>query len=748
MITRDFLLESLKFSSMTDREDSVTVAHGGTFDWIFSDENLGHEKSQVEESLTTWLSNAHDSGIFWISGKPGSGKSTLVHFLRHHSTTMDLLHRWAGDDPLITAGFYFWISGTLEQRSQTGLMRHLLFQLLDQEKYLVPVVFSAKWEHYQSLSTRERIKASVSWGLQELKDALKSFMQHAVGQAKVCLFIDGLDEFAGDYQEIVSFFKTMASSFSHVKFCLSSRQLPVFRAAFANNPGLELHDLTLQDMAGYARDQLYGNSLTQALLAKTPDGAFRLIDGLVERADGVFLWVTLVVQSLLRHQDYEDVLEMHDYLLQHPADIDDLFTYFIFEQPAKNQTSLISKLFQLLHAREEACHATGQEEAVTMQLWELALACQLEEGKTAIPGNVQEATASDIDKICARTKNHFSNECAGLVIAHAPSPSAIRTQARLTPAQLLAESNVSYVHRTVKDYLSLSHVWARLLESMIGSSFDPHLSLLTSHILQLKWPLDAFEPHRQIDEWWPSIPLAFTHARLSQDARSQLVLIPEFDRALCQHWAFRDTIEKDHWAKSLFSSYEKRKNAVFQDPFLSLAAKFGLSILVCERVHQDRLDVPEESIPLLSHCIEFFVNRRKSVYPLSGPDVISSLLANGADPNQTYKDLDKKYRTPWLAVLDKLREAERRRWIQFYDTAEEGTRRQAAIVSLFLHHGADPDAMLPETRFDPSATALEVVTSVYRKYASPEFRMLRDKLIGLGAKEREGHDMFYRVYGD
>ncbi|PYI05379.1 hypothetical protein BO78DRAFT_419590 [Aspergillus sclerotiicarbonarius CBS 121057] len=511
----------------------------------------------------------------------------------------------------------------------------------------------------------------------------------------------------------------------------SSRQLLVFWAAFANNPGLELHDLTCQDMLGYARDHLYEDFLTQVLLVKDSDGASRLIDRLVERADGVFLGVTLVVQSLLRRQDYGDVSKIQEYLLQHPADIDDLFTHLIFEQPAKDQTCLISRLFQLLHAREEACRATGQEEAVTMQLWELALAYQLEEAKIDIPDNVQEATVDDIDQICARTKKRFSNECAGLVITHAPSPSAIRTRARLTPAQLLAESKVSYVHRTVKDYISLPDIWSRLLE-----------------ISDWIWPLDAFEPHRQIDEWWPSIPIAFTHARLSQDARSQLALIPEFDRVLCQHWAFRDSIEKDHWARSLFSSYEKRKNAVFQRPFLSLAAKFGLDILVRKRIQQDKFDAPEGSIPLLSHCIEFLVSRQKTVYPLSSPELIGSLLANGADPNQTYRDLDKKDRTPWLVVLGKLREAGRRRWIRFYDTAEEGTRRYAAIVSLFLQHGADPDAMLPETRFDPSATALEVVTSVYRKYASPEFGRLRNELIRLGAKEREGHDIFYQVYGN
>ncbi|PWY70936.1 hypothetical protein BO70DRAFT_432026 [Aspergillus heteromorphus CBS 117.55] len=745
MIIRDFLLESLKFSSMTDREDSVTVAHGGTFDWIFSAENTAeHGKSGVEESLTRWLSNVHDSGIYWISGKPGSGKSTLVHFLRHHSKTTDLLQSWAGDEPLITAGFYFWISGTLEQRSQTGLMRHLLFQLLDQEKYLVPIVFPAKWKHYLSLSTRERIRASVSWGLAELKDALRHFMRHTVGQAKVCLFIDGLDEFAGDHTGIVSFLEAMASSFPHVKFCLSSRPLPVFRAAFGNNPGLELHDLTRQDMLRYAEDHLHGNASIQTLFAGDPTGASSLIEEVVERADGVFLWVTLVVQSLLRRRGYQSISQMQEYLLQHPADIDDLFTYFIFEQSTKDQTFLISRLFQLLQAREEACHATGQDESVTMRLWELALADQLDEANITIPEDVKQANDNTIAQLCSTTKTHFSADCAGLIITNPPSQTTIRTKSSETPSQQLAQSKVSYIHRTVKDYLSLRPIWSRILSLTIGTPFDAHLSLLISHILQLKHPLDPFHPHRQTDEWWPLIPLAFTHARLSPDPRAQLLFIPALDQALTQHWSFRDDPETDHWARSLFSNYEKRKKAVFERPFLSLAAKFGLRTLVHHKLqdHDTLTPAPTPStenqpapIPLLTHPLTFLSHRRKTVYPLCDPLLIASLLAHphSFDPNQVYTDLDKRTYTPWLLVLENLREAERRRWIRYYDTDADGTARMARIVELFLQAGADPNAVLVKSQFDPEATALEVITSLYRKFGGQKWGALRELLVERGA---------------
>lgn len=141
---QDFLMEAIKFSSMTDREESVTVAHSKTFDWIFSsDKPTAVQGWRPKSSLSGWLQNGEQhEGIYWISGKAGSGKSTLMQFIMHHAKTVSLLRSWARNKRLITAGFYFWISGTLEQRSQTGLIRHLLTQLLDQQRHLIPMVFS------------------------------------------------------------------------------------------------------------------------------------------------------------------------------------------------------------------------------------------------------------------------------------------------------------------------------------------------------------------------------------------------------------------------------------------------------------------------------------------------------------------------------------------------------------------------------------------------------------------------------
>ncbi|KAJ5816062.1 hypothetical protein N7447_008295 [Penicillium robsamsonii] len=175
------------------------------------------------------------------------------------------------------------------------------------------------------------------------------------------------------------------------------------------------------------------------------------------------------------------------------------------------------------------------------------------------------------------------------------------------------------------------------------------------------------------------------------------------DRAMCQYWVFRQSIEHDHWARNLFSSYEKRKKLSFRDPFLSLSVKFGLATLVRERVWKD------------------------------------DRMLHGSDSG-----LNGKEQTPWLAVLDYLREVDRRRWIGYYDTSENGTSRLAVIISLFIQHGANPNGLLVETKFDPSASAVEIITTIYRKYAAPEFGRLRKVLIDKGALEQEGHGILYQ----
>lgn len=221
------LLESLVFSTMNDRHEDIPERHRETFDWILDDGNkkatqkqeITDEDDLVESTLKTgsdfrdWLFRG--SGLYWISGKAGSGKSTLIKFLRNDNRVCKALMEWAGGHKLVTASFYFWKAGNSMQKSQVGLLRSILHAILEQNPELAPTLFpnqfrsGACWSEFPSLN--------------HLKRALRYLATQ--DSTNVVLFVDGLDEFEGPdakVRDLIQLFKTVVAS-NRVKMILSSR---------------------------------------------------------------------------------------------------------------------------------------------------------------------------------------------------------------------------------------------------------------------------------------------------------------------------------------------------------------------------------------------------------------------------------------------------------------------------------------------------------------------------------------------
>jgi hypothetical protein len=141
----DELLEHLNFPTITERFEEVAEAHQQTFQWIFRRPDHGVHAGQGKHwsPFPEWLQ--HGNGLYWINGKAASGKSTLMKYIFMHPDTPRHLRIWAANLPLYIAGFFFWISGTKEQKSQFGLLRSLLHDILQQNRKLISVVLSKQW---------------------------------------------------------------------------------------------------------------------------------------------------------------------------------------------------------------------------------------------------------------------------------------------------------------------------------------------------------------------------------------------------------------------------------------------------------------------------------------------------------------------------------------------------------------------------------------------------------------------------
>lgn len=153
------------------------------------------------------------------------------------------------------------------------------------------------------------------------------------------------------HEEMAELFMRISSSpKSNVKVCVSSRPWIVFDDAFKGFPGLRLQDLTCLDIEAYVLDELQGHPRMRLLKEAEPEHASELVNEVVTKASGVFLWVALVVKSLLnglRNRDGIDDLRRR--LADLLSDISALYTHMVSHiEPLYQEQA--ARTFQIHHS--------------------------------------------------------------------------------------------------------------------------------------------------------------------------------------------------------------------------------------------------------------------------------------------------------------------------------------------------------------------------------------------------------------
>lgn len=527
------ILQSLSFETMHWRIDEVHSAHIGTFDWILCD-----------GSFVEWLS--HGRGVFHIAGKPGSGKSTLMRFLCYDPRTEERLEQWAAGSHVVRANYFFWRHGESDlQRNLEGLFRGLLHDSLSQCPDLIPDVLPELWE------------ASKSWAMPWLSDSglklQKNQIRHAFYKMinkrdlyrdrRFCFFIDGLDEYKEttreDYGDLVKLLFEWVDLAPHdVKMCVSSRELTIFETARFNlDPKLKLrlHQLTKKDIETLVRDRLSELSPSIEEGEKSLDLS-SLTQAVIARADGVFLWVTLVLKSLREGWADGDTLPL---LLEKvnstPPELDDLFRELLMSVAGANKQRAYLMMAIALRLKDVNWNMSTLFCFFVTEFYTPGFANEKEDLLLDQSDN-DERIATARRRIMAYSKGLLEvTEHPVRVLVEPPVNVVFETTGEVwseNTGEVLSENTrevlsehtgkVTFAHRSVCDFLKQGNI-RNLIQEKVDSS-DIHKAICLSYLAELR-ALKPFHCH-------PSPLLSICKADWRDDMTPYL--LDRIDKEICQ----------------------------------------------------------------------------------------------------------------------------------------------------------------------------------------------------------------------
>jgi ankyrin repeat protein len=269
-------LKTLAFKGMGVRRAAIEPAYAKTCQWIFETQSFQRWRDPA-------LRNSH-RGLYWIKGKPGSGKSTLMKCI---------LERLERENGCKVVYFFFNARGARLEHSVEGCYRSLLYQMLQQ----VPALLT-------SLRYTDFPSDGCDWEIAVLKDQLREAMLR-LQRENFVLMIDALDECVlEEVRDMVYFLDSLATSMelcaAGLSFCFASRHYPHVTVRSYEEMVLESEEFHTNDIHQYVEKNLNIEPDTHK---------HSLLEKLMRKAQGVFMWVKLVTRLLNEQFDQGTALE-------------------------------------------------------------------------------------------------------------------------------------------------------------------------------------------------------------------------------------------------------------------------------------------------------------------------------------------------------------------------------------------------------------------------------------------------------
>ena len=515
------------------------------------------------------------------------------------------------------------------------------------------------------------------WSNEELSKAFKRLSEQELLPIKICIFVDGLDEYHGEHQDIISIFQDAGTS-PNIKLCLSSRPWNVFQNAFGNsNNQMALQNYTKKDISDYVFDTLYQNPRFIRLVRQNKQ-AHDLRDQITDKANGVFLWVFLVVRSLLSGlTDGNSITDLQQRVFDLPEDLEEFFKL------------MIHNIEPFYRAQTAHILLTAIQAGRTQPLFVYSFLEDIIKDPDFALGEIQPITDTQVLPMFREYCMYLNARCKDLleVVAN------VHDKDRL-PASCLTYK-VDFLHRTVRDFLYTRDIYDDL-ERKAAANFDARKALCRVHLAQIKaCPPSFFKSSsltRRSDLEALLIEILYDVYHIeSFHGVAETAHMEELDRFMSK---VPTDVPRSHacWTNDFFKtktrvlSNEKTYQSVATS-FFSIAVEARLRRYVAQKLDEDpRLLFQKRPRALLSIALDQNFGAYEQFDSYFDVDMVRLLLDRGANPNARSETGGTV--TIWDSFLiDCLRHGSRERVKQ--GLSPEYKKQVFNIAQMMVEHGAD-----------------------------------------------------------
>lgn len=230
-----------------------------------------------------WRDNP-DSGLLWIKGDPGKGKTMLICGL------IDELQA----DRIAQPHYFFCQASDSRLNSATSVLCNLVYSISCQDQSALSFVME-KYRH----AGKELFSGTNSWTA--LSQILTQILQNIKFKDQVFI-VDGLDECITNLPLLLEFI-AQAPGYSNAKWIVSSRNWPNIEEKLNTSSkklllSLELNEQSISDAVRvYIEQKIH----QLAILKKLDQNSRNLVQShLLANANGTFLWVALIYKELFK----------------------------------------------------------------------------------------------------------------------------------------------------------------------------------------------------------------------------------------------------------------------------------------------------------------------------------------------------------------------------------------------------------------------------------------------------------------